>query len=280
MIKIHPIETGQLRIRRMHRYGLGWDRWSRLATWMLVPGFAAPIPMRAWLIDHPDGPIVVDTGETLRAQDDPEYFPPDQRPFFKLAFRFQMTAADEIGPQLLQMGFQPEDIQTVVLTHAHMDHSDGLHHFPNATVFFSRREWHDANNNSRTHGAVTARWPSDMTVEQVDYVPEPIGPFQQSFPLTKDGRVRIVPTPGHTMGHQSIVVQADDLIYFIAGDVSFTEAELFSDRVDGVTHSAKASQETRQKIREWATSQPIVYLPSHDPDSPIRLKNKQHISKV
>lgn len=279
MTKIYPLNTGYLRIRKMHRYGLGFDRWSRFATWMLIPGFADPIPMRAWLIDHSDGPIVVDTGETVRAQDDPEYFPPDQRPFFKLAFRFQMTAADEIAPQLQQVGFHAEDIQTVVLTHAHMDHSDGLHHFPNATVLFSRREWHDATN-SRTHGAVTKHWSPDMKAKQVDYLPEPIGPFEQSLPLTKDGAVRAVPTPGHTMGHQSIIVQTDDLIYFIAGDVSFTEAELFSNRVDGVTHSAKASRETRRKIREWAANQPIVYLPSHDPDSPLRLQNKQPIGKI
>jgi glyoxylase-like metal-dependent hydrolase (beta-lactamase superfamily II) len=119
-----------------------------------------------------------------------------------------------------------------------------------------------------------------MIVKQVDYLPEPIGPFEQSFPLTKDGRVRLVPTPGHTMGHQSIIVQADDLIYFIAGEVSFTETELFSNRVGGVTHSEKAALETRQKIRDWATTQAIVYLPSHDTDSPARLRNKQHIRKV
>jgi glyoxylase-like metal-dependent hydrolase (beta-lactamase superfamily II) len=228
--------------------------------------------LTAWLSEHPDGPIVVDTGENIRAQNDPTFFPPTVRPFYNYAFRFQMHPEDEIGPQLRALGFPPEDIKTIILTHAHMDHSDGLHHFPNANILISAREWRDAMR-SNLHGALTTNWPKDMKIQHVNYVPEAIGPFEQSFPVTADGKVRIIPTPGHTMGHQSVVIEDKHGIYFIAGDVSFTEGDLISYRVDSVTHNASLLRQTRAKIYGWSYETALVYLPSHDMESVTRLQN-------
>ncbi len=273
-MKIHALHTGMLHIRRAHYRGIGIDRWTRLASWQLMPGFAPPIPMLAWLIEHPEGLLLVDTGETIRAQHDPAYFPDSVRPFYKNSFRFDMQPSQEASAQIRTLGYDPADVRTIILTHSHMDHSDGLAQFPQAEVLISQREWHDVQNGWMMHGAVFPRWPASQKKTVIDYLPESIGAFDESYPVTKDSCIRIVPTPGHTMGHQSVIVQDEGISYFLAGDTSFTEAGLFSNQVDGVTHSAQASHATRHKIRQLAQDIPLVYLPSHDPQSIIRLAQK------
>jgi glyoxylase-like metal-dependent hydrolase (beta-lactamase superfamily II) len=90
------------------------------------------------------------------------------------------------------------------------------------------------------------------------------------MPLTKRGDVFVVPTPGHTPGHVSVIVRAAPSI-FIAGDTSYTEELLTQGVVDGVSPDEGVSHQTNQRILALAREQPLVYLPSHDPQSADRL---------
>ena len=92
-----------------------------------------PLPIYAWLIEHPEGLIVVDTGETARAGE-PGYFP-RWHPYFKLAVREWVQPEDEIGPRLRALGFSPDDVRWVILTHLHTDHAGGLAHFPRSDTW-------------------------------------------------------------------------------------------------------------------------------------------------
>ena len=64
--------------------------------------WAKPVPIYAWVIEHDEGVIVVDTGDTARTSE-PGYFPRWQ-PYYKLAVRFDVKPEEEIGVQLKQMG--------------------------------------------------------------------------------------------------------------------------------------------------------------------------------
>lgn len=278
MIRVHGICTGQLKIKNNHYRGIGGDnRWLRLGFWALDRTFHAPIPVYVWVVEHPEGLIVVDTGETAAAKS-PEFFGDQERFFFRDNFRFLLEAEDEIAPQMRQRGFNPEDVRRVILTHMHMDHSDGLSAFPYAEFLVSRREWELVQKMGAFHGCVPGQFPSFFKPLLVDYAADAVGTFTHSHPVTSDGRVRIVPTPGHTEGHQSVIVEADDGLYFLAGDTSFTQAGLFSNHIDGVSHDARAVRETRQRIRTLAQQQPLIYLPTHDPESGDRLPGRQAIS--
>ena len=91
--------------------------------------------------------------------------------------------------------------------------------------------------------------------------------------LTKAGDVLIVPTPGHTPHYMSVVVRGSPSL-FIAGDTSYNQQMLLDGKVDGVSPSVGIAKATNAKIAALAKEQPLVYLPSQDPESPERLSDR------
>jgi glyoxylase-like metal-dependent hydrolase (beta-lactamase superfamily II) len=96
--------------------------------------------------------------------------------------------------------------------------------------------------------------------------------FDASVPLTADGAVRLVPTPGHTRGHLSVAIETGDELLLIAGDASYSERTLRSGVVDGVAEDAHAHRDSSARIRELCGRRKVVYLPAHDSESPARLE--------
>jgi glyoxylase-like metal-dependent hydrolase (beta-lactamase superfamily II) len=163
------------------------------------------------------------------------------------------------------------DIRHVVLTHLHTDHAGGLAHLVGQRIRVDRRELRDARGlMGRVQGYLPNRWPQWIDFEPLRFEPRPFGPFPERMPLTSGGDVFVVPTPGHTPGHVSVVVEGPVSV-FIAGDTSYTEDLLRDGVVDGVSPDEAVARQTMARIRELARERPLVYLPSHDPESAERL---------
>lgn len=269
-MKIHAIETGTVRIKTSQRVGRGTDA-TRPLNVLLDREWTDPLPILAWAIETPEGVIVVDTGETARATG-AGYFP-SWHPYFCLAVRIDVTPEQEIGPQLRSLGIAPEDVRTVVLTHLHTDHAGGLFHFPKSRILASAAELALARGlPGRLRGYLPNRWPGWFAPEPVPFDSNPLGPFDRSYPLTPDGSVTVVPTPGHTPGHVSVVVRDGEHHVFLAGDVSYTQEAVLAGAVDGVSPRAATSLDTFARIRLLASHHPTIYLPTHDPESTARLE--------
>lgn len=103
-MKIHAIQTGTVAITTRWREGVGHGR-RRLVNTLLDREWTEPLPIFAFAIEHPEGVIVVDTGETARVSE-PGYFPRWQ-PFFRFAVREQVQPEQEIAPQLEDSGSWP-----------------------------------------------------------------------------------------------------------------------------------------------------------------------------
>jgi glyoxylase-like metal-dependent hydrolase (beta-lactamase superfamily II) len=264
MIKIHPIQTGLVRIRMSQRnrklggalrilFDREWTEW---------------LPIFAWAIEHPEGIIIVDAGETARVTE-PGYLPP-WHPFFRLAAGFDVKPADEIGPQLRKVGISPEDVRTVIITHLHTDHAGGLHHFPRSRIYVADGEYKNALGLwGKLNGYLPHRWPMWFAPVPIPFTPTAFGGFARSFPVTVAGDVVVVPTPGHTPNHVSVIVKTGGFDYFLAGDTSYTERQLLERRSDGVSMKPKVTIATINRICDYLSSTPTVYLPTHDPDSTV-----------
>jgi glyoxylase-like metal-dependent hydrolase (beta-lactamase superfamily II) len=228
------------------------------------------LPIYSWLIDHPEGPILVDTGETSRTSD-PSYFP-RWHPYYRWAVEMDVPPEAEIGPQLRGLGVEPGTVPKVLLTHLHTDHAGGLHHFPNAEIYASREEISSASGlMGRLQGYLPNRWPTWFDPKSIPFSADPIGAFETGFPITAAGDVWAVPTPGHTPGHISVLVRIEGLHFLLAGDTTYSQGNLLEGVSDGVSPRPSVTLRSIRTILRHAARQPTVYLPSHDPGSEDRL---------
>ena len=273
MLRIHTIQTGSVGIKSRQLHGEGHGG-RRLLNTLLDKNWVQ-VPIYAWVIEHPEGIIVVDTGETARTAQK-GYFP-GWHPFARqTADKFLVSPEDEIGPQLKNLGIAPNDVRWVVLTHLHTDHAGGLHHFPHAEILVSRREYMAARGlKGIVQGYLPHRWPRWFNPRLVDFTSEAVGPFPASFALTKANDVILLPTGGHTSGHLSVLVREDGRSIFIAGDTSYAEQLMLEQVVDGVSPDEKAATQTLKRILAYTQANPTVYLPSHDPEAKERLSKRQ-----
>ena len=270
-MRIHALQTGTVRGKPSQRVGRGRGSIRQLNI-LLDRSWTESLPIYAWAIETVDGVIIVDTGETARTRE-PGYFP-RWHPYFRLAVHLDVTPEQEVGPQLLKIGIRPEDVRTVILTHLHTDHAGSLHHFPKSEILVSDEELRLAKGFAgRLRGYLPNRWPEWFAPRSIVFEPKATGAFDRSHTVTSDGTVVIVPTPGHTPGHVSVIAVDGDVSYFLAGDTTYTQQSLVEERVDGVSPSEAVSLLTMQTIVRYARSQPTVYLPTHDPESGDRLAN-------
>lgn len=235
------------------------------------------LPIYAWVIEHPEGVIVVDTGETARATE-PGYLP-RWHPYYRLAVKEWVEPEQEIGPQLRAVGIEPDAVRWVVMTHLHTDHAGGLGHFPKSEILVTRREFANARGTlGKLRGFLPHRWPEWFSPTLIDLESQQYGPFPQSLRLTGAGDVIIVGTAGHTPGHVSVVLEEDDHSVLFAGDTSYTERLMIEGVADGVAPDVREARSSLGRIQEFARQRRVVYLPSHDPDSGQRLEQRRAVN--
>lgn len=258
-MEIHALSTGTVRLKHAFLYArTGIRRQLSLFT----PGpFSDPMPIHAWVVEHDGKRILVDTGETSDVRD---------IPFAK----FDVSTGDELPGVLGAVGLETGDIDTVVVTHMHGDHMDGAVHLGGAPVLVNSAEIAYTRTTAARVFTRILRQPIPPSVrfEPMDLDGGPFGAFAASRPLTADGRLVAVATPGHTPGHVSVVCVDDDENHvLLAGDATDSVEQLRARRPDAVGPNPKVTVATIDRILDHAARHPVVFLPSHDPESAARL---------
>jgi glyoxylase-like metal-dependent hydrolase (beta-lactamase superfamily II) len=232
------------------------------------------LPIFTFLISHPEGNILFDTGMSPSCND-PGYFP-FWAPGIKIMSQIHIQPNEGIGSQLRAKGVEPSSLKAVVVSHVHHDHSGGLSDLEGAPVFMNKEHWEAFKNpiKSTIQGAAPSHWPKDFKPELLEAKGGPIGPFERSYPITSDGNVVAVDTPGHMPGHVSLVVFGEDATYFLTGDATYNLELLDREEVDGVSDDMLKAAETLRKIKQLARERPLIVLPSHDTKSKERLEGK------
>lgn len=263
-MKIHGIMTGLVKVKRSHRnQSLG------IPAIIVDPSWTEWMPIYTWLIEHPEGLLLIDTGENADVNDK-GYFKCDQINGFvyRTILRFKVKKKEELPAQLARLGFDKEDIRWIVLTHLHLDHVDGVRFFPKAEFVLSSVE------KRQPTGNVPCLMPSWFSPRVITYDSISLPGFDQGFYLTQAKDVVVLPTPGHTHGHQSVLFLNDEVNVLFAGDITFDQEQLIRSKVSGISADKKAARNTLEHVRALGSASPLIYLPSHDPQAGERLMAK------
>jgi N-acyl homoserine lactone hydrolase len=176
-------------------------------TRMLVGGFLLPdsvaagqrVVVNAWVVRHPEATVLVDTGLA-------EHLPPED----VAEMRFTRTP---ITDSLAGIGLAPGDVDLVINCHLHADHAGGNVQFRGTPILVQPAE------------LAASRAPEYTAREEVD--------LDGARWQEREGEheplpgIRVVPTPGHTPGHQSVSVETDAGRLLLAGQ-SFRDASGFA----------------------------------------------------
>src|SRR5262249_10156986 len=103
-----------------------------------------------------------------------------------------------------------------------------------------------------------------------DFDGPPMLGFAASWPVTSDGSIVALPTPGHSPGHTSYLVRRKEGDVLLAGDVTYELPALEAGRYQGFIADAELQRQTLERVLSLVKSG-VAYLPSHAPASPGRL---------
>ncbi|MDM9624730.1 N-acyl homoserine lactonase family protein [Rhizobium sp. S152] len=205
-MKIHYVQTGDVQIKSKHQISNGISRRERTIAVLRDKSWSPVLPIGCWLVEHPEGLIMIDTGESSRANF--YHYQPWWHPFMLTCERRWVNPKEEAGEQIRALGFDPRDVRWVIMTHMHGDHAGGIPSFPNSEFVLSATEAEAALAwNGPLSGFLNMHYPAGFNPTRITHSDGAWETFERSTRLTKDGRVRIVPTPGHTAGHQSVIIE-------------------------------------------------------------------------
>lgn len=274
MIKVHCLTTGWVQIKIHHQLARFFARPLRVLDVLTDSKWSPKLPIGCWLIEHPEGLILVDTGESSRAND--KGYQPWWHPFMQFCERRGVKPSEEVGEVLKAKGFDPLKIDTVVMTHMHGDHAGGLPTFPNSRFVLSETENAAiCAKNAVFNGYLTMHYPDWFKPETVDFSDGEFENFSRCTKLTQDGKVILVETPGHTLGHLSVIVDMGDHYILIGGDASYCEEYMLNGEIDGVAIDGTLHRQSTAKMRELCRRKPTITQFAHDTESETRLVNRQ-----
>lgn len=221
------------------------------------------------IIEHPKhGLVLWDTGIN-DAVCDPQtadaYWGPGLRDAFGV---LNFTREHAIDAQLKRLGFRPEDVRYVIYSHLHLDHAGGMSYFPSAIHVAQRDEIR------------YALWPDPWTRPVYcqndfrDIRKLEILELDDDRDLFEDRTMRLVRTPGHTPGHQALILELPQRGRICLGaDVGHLR-EGYENMVPMPWDwSASAMSMTRMRMKQMERSGVPVFL-CHDPEDFAKLPSE------
>ncbi len=208
-----------------------------------------PLSIHAFAVRSGDAHIVVDTclGNKERPLGMPE---------------LQSTFLEDLG----RIGFEPDGVDTVLCTHLHFDHvgwntilKDGkwVPTFQNARYLVGESEWGFWKDEDDPY-APEAKHDSILPIFEADLVDL----VDTSHVVTDE--VRLIPTPGHTPGHVSVVIESQGVQAIITGDLFHHPLQMaHPDWTDSADVNGNLAQETRAKFLDSYADTPTLILGTH-----------------
>jgi len=204
-------------------------------------------PVPAYLIDHPKGRALFDTGLGVRFRREAD------DALAQDTLGMEWFEGMDIAARLRAIDVDPASINYVVNSHLHADHCGGNILLPNATIVLQRPELDKARNNPVPGLYVNEDFETGQPFKLID----------GEHDLFGDGTVRIVPTYGHSPGHQSMIIKLGGTEVMLAGDCCYTERNLDVMGLPKGTDNLEVAMDTLRRLAKLRDSGTLIVY-GHD----------------
>lgn len=208
--------------------------------------------LQNYLIDTGSEVILVDTGLPAGTPEEN----PDEN-----SVAFTGHDIQSYMDALAGLGYKPEQVTKILLTHRHVDHSGELRSFPNAKVYVNQEEL-DA-----------AELQGLDNLVPVAFTDGPFFNFPESQNIA-DG-IHFIKAKGHTKGNSIVIVENGGLFYLIHGDITYVDEALYENKLSVVFDDLPAARETLDRVRDFISNHPTVYCSTHSPQGYENLEAKR-----
>jgi len=229
--------------------------WLNMALDSMLPGENGQIrvPVPSFLIDHPKGRVLFDTGLHKSMQEDPSL----RLGKFAERFGVEFQAGEDIAARLAQIDLDVSDVTYLVNSHLHFDHAGGNDAICDCPVVLQKPEWEAANDPdlARANGFSKRDFDHGQDMKIVS----------GEFDVFGDGSVVCIPTYGHTPGHQSLKVKLGSGEIVLAGDACYLRRSLEELRLPNVVHDKAKMLASFQRLRDLQARGARIFY-GHDPE--------------
>lgn len=220
------------------------------------------LPVFAYLIEHPKGKILVDTGWHKDVRIDAK-----NHLGWKLNFasKAKLPEGEAIDEQLEQLDLKPEDIDIVLLTHLDVDHASGIKQVKDAKCFYANKNEIEAMKKGNIR-YLPSLW------QGIDIQPYPLErnkkwPNKEGFDVFQDGTVQFIDLSGHSAGNTGVFVQHNDKFVIITGDACYSPVNWQEEKLPGLVTNTQHAYNSIHWIKEMSQKENCVaILASHDPN--------------
>ncbi|HEY1276203.1 MAG TPA: N-acyl homoserine lactonase family protein [Thermoleophilaceae bacterium] len=211
-------------------------------------------PYFVYVVEHPEGRLLFDSGAHPQLGTDPE------ARLGPAAADFQVRLEPEhhIESLLASIGLKPTDIDVVVQSHLHFDHAGGLAWLTHAPILVQREELAFATDPPIYQEAIYLREDFGMELNWHE--------LDGDHDVFGDGRVMAISTPGHTRGHQSLLVRLPGQTVFLLADAAYLLGKLRSRSLPGILWSPDAMIASWDRIEEIEQREGAHLMTTHELD--------------
>lgn len=208
-----------------------------------------------FLIQHPKGTLVWDSGLSDNLIQMKEGID---------AWIFHLEMKQTLLSQMEVIGIPPKEIDYFAFSHTHNDHTGNAHYFKRATLIMQQEEYESAFN--------TEKKPFNYSDYQVLATSKNIL-LKGDYDLFGDGKVRFIATPGHTDGHQSLLLDLPETgKIIISGDIAYYEENYRNKGIPTFNANREASLKSIEKIERLTLEEDVQLWIQHDKDQFRKLK--------
>ena len=237
---------------RLHALTCGWLD-GPLGNFLAGEHGRLRVPVPCFLIEHPQGAVLFDSGLHPQTQHDPG----GRLGVVAKVFGVEFAPGEEVAARLAAVGVDAARVRYLINSHLHFHHTGGNEQIPNARLVVQRREWeagHDADQIARQF-----YFPHDYQLGHQTLL------VDGEHDLFGDGRVVCLPTHGHTPGHQSLRVRLDSGDVILTGDACYLRRTLEELHLPSVADDPDAMRAALLRLRALRDAGARLIF-GHDPD--------------